>query len=40
MPEPFTMDDALRYAFAPFPEPVEGVVYRIHVVFESSDGRL
>ena len=40
MPEPFTMDGGLRYAFAPSPEPVEGVVYRIRVVFEGLDGRL
>ena len=40
MPEPFTMDGGLRYAFAPSLEPVEGIVHRIHIVFEGSDGRL
>ena len=29
-----------RHAFAPNPDPIEGVLYRIHVVFEESDGRL
>ena len=39
MPEPFAMDAGVQYAFAPSPELVEGVLHRIHVVFESSDGR-
>ena len=39
MPEPFAMDDGLRYAFAPSPQPVDDILYRIHVVFEDSDGR-
>ena len=39
MSEPFTIGSGLRYAFAPFPQPAEDVLYRIHVVFESPDGR-
>ena len=29
-----------RYAFAPHPDPIEDILYRIHVVFEEPDGRL
>ena len=40
MAEPFTMDAGARYAFAPSPEPIEGVVHRIRIVFAASDGRV
>ena len=40
MAEPFALDASVRYAFAPSPEPVESVMYRIHIVFECSDSRL
>ena len=29
-----------RHAFAPHPNPVEGVLHRIYILFEESDGRL
>ena len=35
-----TTDAGRRYAFAPHPDPVEEILYRIHIVFEESDGRL
>ena len=40
MAESFTMDVGARYAFAPSPEPIEGVVHRIRIVFQASDGRV
>ena len=40
MTEQFTRDADIRYAFAPNPEPVEGILYRVHVLFEEPDGRL
>jgi hypothetical protein len=40
MAEPVTMDASTRYAFAPSHEPIEGVVHRIRIVFEASDGRV
>ena len=40
MAEPFTMNDGARYAFAPSPEPIEGAVHRIQIVFQASDGRV
>lgn len=33
------MDAGARYAFAPSPDLVEGVLHRICIVFEGSDGR-
>ena len=35
-----TTDAGRRYAFAPHPDPVEEILYRIHIVFEESNGRL
>ena len=35
-----TTDSGRRYAFAPHPDPIEDILYRIHIVFEESDGRL
>ena len=35
-----TTDAGRRYAFAPHPDPIEDVLYRIHVVVEEPDGRL
>lgn len=35
-----TTDAGRRYAFAPHPDPVEDILYRIHIVFEEPDGRL
>ena len=35
-----TTDAGRRYAFAPHPDPIEDIFYRIHVVFEELDGRL
>ena len=29
-----------RHAFALHPEPVEGILHRVHVIFQESDGRL
>ena len=40
MAEPFTMDDGAHYAFAPSPEPIEGVVHRSQIAFQASDGRV
>ena len=34
------MEHAARYAFAPSPEPIEGALRRIRMVFEGSDGRV
>ena len=39
MAEPYTMDAGARYVFAPSPDLVEGVLHRICIVFEGSDGR-
>jgi len=39
MAEPFNLDTGARYAFAPYPEPIEGSLHRICIVFEGSDGR-
>ena len=36
--EQFTTDADIRYAFAPNREPVEGIRYRVHVIFEEPDG--
>ena len=33
------MDAGARHAFAPSPEPFEGTIYRIGIVFEAPDGR-
>ena len=35
-----TTNAGRRYAFAPHPDPIEDILYRIHVVFEEPDGRL
>ena len=35
-----TTDAGRRYAFAPHPDPIEDILYRIHIVFEEPDGRL
>ncbi|MCY4503590.1 MAG: hypothetical protein OXE57_18780 [Alphaproteobacteria bacterium] len=40
MTETITGGPGPRHAFAPHPDPIEGALYRIHVVFEESDGRL
>ena len=40
MTEQFTKEADIRYAFAPNPEPVEGILYRLHVIFEEPAGRL
>ena len=34
------MDAGARHAFAPSPEPTEGVVHRVRIVFQASDGRV
>ena len=39
MSEPFNLDTGARYAFAPYPEPIEGALHRVNIVFEGSDGR-
>ena len=39
MPEPFSTNSGLHYAFAPSPTLIEDTLHRIHVVFEGSDGR-
>ena len=38
--EPFAGMAGCRFAFAPHPEPVEDMLYRVHAVFEESDGHL
>ena len=40
MTDPATTDAGRRYAFAPHPDPIEDILYRIHVVVEEPDGRL
>ena len=35
-----TINAGTRFAFAPYPVPIEGLLYRIYVVFESSHGDL
>ncbi len=40
MTQPTTTDAGRRYAFAPHPDPIEEILYRIHIVFEEPDGRL
>ena len=40
MTQPATTDAGRRYAFAPHPDPVEEILYRIHIVFQEPDGRL
>ena len=40
MPEPFAVDAGARYAFAPAPDPIDGVVHRIRILFKASDGRV
>ena len=40
MTDPTTTDAGRRYAFAPHPEPIEDILYRMHIIFEEPDGRL
>ena len=40
MTGPTTTDAGRRYAFAPHPDPIEEILYRIHVIVEEPDGRL
>ena len=40
MTETITDGPGPRHHFAPRPDPVEGMLHRIYVVFEGSDGRL
>ena len=40
MTETITDGPGPRHAFAPHPDPVEGILRRIYVIFEESDGRL
>ena len=40
MTETITDGPGPRHAFAPHPDPVEGILHRIYVIFEESDGRL
>ena len=40
MTETITEGPGPRHAFAPHPDPVEGTLHRIYVIFEESDGRL
>ena len=40
MADSTTTDAGRRYAFAPHPDPIEDILYRIHVIFQESDGRL
>ena len=40
MTEPFTTDAGRRYAFAPHPDPIKDILYRIHLILEEPDGRL
>ena len=40
MTDPTTTDSGRRYAFAPHPEPIEDILYRMHIIFEEPDGRL
>ena len=37
---PPTINAGTRFAFAPYPIPIEGLLYRIYVVFENSHGDL
>ena len=39
MSDAFTLDAGARDAFAPLPDPIEGTLHRIHIVFQGSDGR-
>ena len=40
MTEPLTTDAGCRYAFAPHPDPIHDILYRIHLILEKADGRL
>ena len=40
MPKPFTVDAGARYAFAPSPDTIDGVVHQIRILFRASDGRV
>ena len=40
MTETITDGPGPRHVFAPHPDPVEGILHRIYVIFEESDGRL
>ena len=37
---PPTINPGTRFAFAPYPFPIQGLLYRIYVVFENSHGDL
>ena len=39
MTDSSTVDGRACYAFAPSPQPIEGRMYRIRIVFQASDGR-
>lgn len=40
MTENIVAGPGARHAFAPHPDPVEGLLYRVYVIFEESDGRV
>ena len=40
MTETITGGPGPRHVFAPHPDPVEGMLHRIYIIFEESDGRL
>ena len=40
MTDPTTTDSGRRYAFAPHPEQIEDIRYRMHIILEEPDGRL
>ena len=40
MTETITEGPGPRHVFATHPDPVEGILHRIYVIFEESDGRL
>ena len=40
MAEPFTVYAGTRHAFAPSADPIDGVVHRIQMVLQASDGRI
>ena len=40
MTETITDGPGPRHVFAPHPDPVEGMLHRIYIIFEESDGRL
>ena len=40
MTETITDGPGPRHAFAPHPDPVEGILHRIYIIFEESNGQL